>query len=573
MSDTGANKGRKPSGAENRKRKNAALQMVTDTWAKFKRDTGPEKIPAYSEDPEQKPEASELPVYGVPPTTLVRDVSNAIAQLEQGMFMSAAYLCDGMFRDDRISGVWSVRAGGLLGSRLKLEPAEDDKEARRIQEEVEKKISEALPIPEIDLLLRYANFMSVGIAQRLTMRTLKSSTPTLRVWNNRYLRFDWLTRCYHMVTENRSEIPIEYGDPEWVIYEPFGHYGWLHGALMRPLVRPWLIRYWTYTWWARRQEVHGQPIRLGIIPPDREPRDERLFLTQLSNLAHEAVIRLPQGVDGNKFDVRLLEAQSQDWEGFQKLLECCDDSIAILLLGQRQSTSGQGGLGSQEKAGDSVRVDLKRRDALIANPLRDQHLKPWIAEDYGDEDNTPFLNWQVEQSEDLAKKALQVSTLADAVLKFQQASAPVDLRALLEGFNMPLLEEAPVVVPAENVSTVSAAPASSMAATNSEQPAGISGAAPGVAETGPAESAAATATLAITATDLASIVRVDEGRKSVGLAPVGGDVGGKWIREHAAELASELPEEVPGGKPSGEPAEEAEEAEEPKEEPEEKPED
>jgi hypothetical protein len=34
---------------------------------------------------------------------------------------------------------------------------------------------------------------------------------------------------------------------------------------------------------------------------------------------------------------------------------------------------------------------------------------------------------------------------------------------------------------------------------------------------------------------------VDEGRESIGLKPVSADVGGKWIREHAAKLAAVLP--------------------------------
>lgn len=64
------------------------------------------------------------------------------------------------------------------------------------------------------------------------------------------------------------------------------------------------------------------------------------------------------------------------------------------------------------------------------------------------------------------------------------------------------------------------------------------------------DSPAAAATLALTPSDLASIIKVDEGRESVGRAPVGGDIGGKWIRQHAAELAAVLPVDPAAAPPS-----------------------
>lgn len=389
-------------------------------------------------------EAVELPIYGIPPPVLVSAVSAALNQLEQGMFYQSAYLWDGMLRDDRITATLNVRLSGLFGSLLDLEPGADTGKGRKAKEVAEKQIGRMLPTPQLMHLQRYALGLSVGVAQVLTERDTKSTRPTIKVWNPRYLRYDWLLRKYCLVTQNRGEIVLEPGDPEWITWEPFGPLGWIHGALIRSLAMPWLIRVWTRNWWARYQEVHGMPIRAGIIPADRKPKDEALFLNQLSNLAHEAVVRLPQGQDGNRFDLKLVEAESTNWQGFMKLLEHCDDSIAIVLLGQRQSTTGQGGLGTQEKAGESSMLRILRGDHMIGDCLREQLLKRWAADNFGDEDVAPYLKWQIEPPEDMAGKAKTLLTLAQAFQSFALAPAyarHIDIRALAEENELPLVPE------------------------------------------------------------------------------------------------------------------------------------
>lgn len=385
--------------------------------------------------------ARELPIFGVPPPTLVKAVAAALNQLEQGSFFASAYLWDGMLRDDRLTATLNVRINGLLGSEVDLEPGRDTAKGRKVADDTLEQMARLMPTHQLAHLQRYALGLSVGVAQRLRVQTAKSDYPTLKVWNPRYLRFDWTDRKYHLITENRGEIALEQGDPEWVIYEPYGPQGWLHGALIRSLAQPWLIRYWTRTWWSRYQEVHGQPIRAGIIPADRKPEDERVFLSQLSTLAHEAVIRLPQGADGNKFDMKLIEAESNNWRGFQELLKHCDDSIAIALLGQSQSTTGQGGLGSQENAGQSTLVRVLRMDNQLGDVLREQHLKPWVDFEYGDEDLAPHVKWQVDPPEDQNAAAKTDLAVAQALVQFKAAGAPIDVRDYLEQRGYVLLSE------------------------------------------------------------------------------------------------------------------------------------
>lgn len=382
----------------------------------------------------------QLPIYGSPPPTLVPAVNAAITQLEQGQFFAASILWDGMLRDDRIAATFNVRLNGLLGSQLNMRPAdEDSEECRTIAEDAEALQSKMMPSHQIKRLIGNGLAMSVGIAQKLTTRTVKSSVPTFEVWHNRWLRFDWGIMKFRLITQNAGEITIEPGDPEWIIYQPFGPQGWLHSAIIRSLALPWLARVWARSWWCRHQEVHGNPLRLGIVPPNRQDADEKKFLRQLSNLGNESVIRLQQGSEENKFDVRLLQAATDSWEGFLKLIEHCDDSIAIAWLGQKQSTTGQSGLGSQEKAGQDTLLRLLRGDAAIAELFRDEIYKPWAADNYGDEEKAPYPEWEIDPPEDENARAKRDLAVAQALVQFKNAGAPLDVRTYMTDLGYPLL--------------------------------------------------------------------------------------------------------------------------------------
>src|SRR5438094_441501 len=113
---------------------------------------------------------------------------------------------------------------------------------------------------------------------------------------------------------------------------PYGEQlGWLD-SMVRALAIPWLIRQWARRDWARYSEVHGMPIRKGIVPAKAQEEDKLRFIDEIAQFSSETILRLPQGSEeGSKFDVQLLEASSQSWEGFQALIGQTDVSIAVTL--------------------------------------------------------------------------------------------------------------------------------------------------------------------------------------------------------------------------------------------------
>jgi hypothetical protein len=287
-----------PSGAAKRKAartKSEALAeargQVTQAWAATRSSSSIAKIS--KEQFDANGPAIELPVYGVPPVTLVSAVNSALVSLEQGQFFAASYLADGMTRDDRVKAKLEERVDALVGAELELEPAKDTARARNIAEDCEDQF------------------------------------------------------------------------------------------------------------------------------------------------------RLPQGTEGNKFDVKLLEAAANTWEGFEKLLAHCDDSIAISFLGQKQSTNGQGGLGTQKDAGEESILRITRSDALIYVDLRNQVLKPWADDNYGDEDMTPYPCPQIEPPEDEGEVAKTDLTIGQTLMAFKTAGAPIDQRKYLEkrGYGELLMSE------------------------------------------------------------------------------------------------------------------------------------
>lgn len=481
----GPSKKKYPSGASKRKlvkQRSEALQeelaTVSKRWINLKSDSSLASLGELSRKPnDPNGPAVELPIYGVPPPVLVRVVNSALNALEQGQFFQPSYLLDGMTRDAMVNAKLNERIQRLIGVEMEIKPAKDTARARKIAEDLDERFTDIFPSFAVGKLLRNGLMLGVGIAQVLTERTVNRECPLLYTWNNRNLRWDWTIRRYCMVTQNRGEIVLDPDDPEWVIYEPYGPYGWRDAALVRSIALPWIIRYWSITWWARHQEILGTPIRLGIIPATRDPKDERTFLTQLANLGTEATIRLPQGAEGNKFDVRLLEAPANAWEGFLKLLEHADDDITISLLGQRQSTKGQGGLGSQENAGESTILRLTRSDALIYEVLRDEVIYPWTENNYGDGDLSPWPTPQIEPPADEAKVAETDLKIGQALTQFKSSGAPIDSRKFLEarGYGDLLMDEKEQAAmeasnAQEKADTMAAVQAQDQAAANQKNP-------------------------------------------------------------------------------------------------------
>lgn len=363
-------------------------------------------------------------------------ITEVLSSLEQGVFYDGALLVDQMLRDDRIRAVLDVRVNSILGAPLHFEPGRDVAKARRVAEDAESQWWQLASRQELALLYRWGLMLGVGIARREWRREGREWLPTLKTWHPGALWYSLAEDVYYLRHQG-GQIPILVDDPNWVLFTPFGFkYGRQQG-LVRPLSMLFLARQWAFRDRARHSERHGLPFLQGVTPAAADVSEKRQFKRDLSALGTETVIVTPQGDADNRWDVELIEAQSNSHQVFSAQIDHLDAAIAIVVLGQSMSTTGQPGLGSQERAGDSVRGDIKRLDAANLGDLGAAILKPWVTYNYGDDALTPRPCFEVDPPADENERAQMLSTLGDAIAKLREYG--LDVRSALEQAGVPLL--------------------------------------------------------------------------------------------------------------------------------------
>lgn len=385
----------------------------------------------------------ELPVYGVRPPDRKWWIDQFMGELDQGQFSNAGRLGDSIKRDARILGALEQRNAGLFGAPLELEPPNESALAGNIRDEIQAGWERMFPRCELEELNQYGILQGIGIAEKIWDTTKKPWTFTIDVRHPQFYLWLWNTGNYHLITLNRSLVRVPRRSTQFINFAPYGYKRAFLNGRIRALVDPWMMRMWDKNDWAHWCEIHGKPIRKAIIPQQADPKDEKAFVKSIANIGNNTVVKTRQDSDGNKYDVELVEAMSMGWKGFEAMLAWCDREISNTLLGQSQSTDGQGGLSATDKPGDSVRNDVKAADsAKLCETLYTQALREYCEFNYGDPDLAPRPKYLVIPEEDEAKVADTDQKTATALVAFKNAGAPVDVRSYLEERGYPLLTPA-----------------------------------------------------------------------------------------------------------------------------------
>lgn len=342
------------------------------------------------------------PSYGaVLEVDRVSQVRSALTGLMLGQFQLAALLCDQMKADGHVAAAFMQRTLGLLGTPLGFEPANDSDEALEVAKLAKQDWRLMFPVGEASELHDWGLLLSVGIG-RLSWQTEGPRwIPRLRPWHGQFINFDTATDRYYVHTDDGTPVYLPRVDQEphsdggWVIYTPHGWKAWRR-ALARPVATPWLIKQWAQRDWARHSEVHGQPIRKGIVPA-AAPQDQKdTFFNDLRSLAADGVILLPDGgPEGGKFDVDLLEAESRSFDGFEKLITKMETSVGVPVLGHGHTLGSAGNSTVNyigvDATGSLVRPDLKAFDAeTLATCYQQQVLYWWAKYNFGDGNLAPL---------------------------------------------------------------------------------------------------------------------------------------------------------------------------------------
>jgi phage gp29-like protein len=209
--------------------------------------------------------------------------------------------------------------------------------------------------------------------------------------------------------------------------------------MLRSMAMLYLARQWAFRDRSRHSERHGMPFLQLITPAESDERTKDTARRAIAALGTETVTVTPQGETGNMFDWKMIEPKANSHETFSSQIDHLDKCIAILALGQAMSTEGVSGLGSQAKAGDTVRRDIMRFDALCLRNIGKDVIGDWTEFNFGSRDLTPVPFYEIDPPEDGLKKAQELLALGQALDILSKYGA--DTRAILEETGIPMLSE------------------------------------------------------------------------------------------------------------------------------------
>jgi phage gp29-like protein len=366
-------------------------------------------------------------------------------QADAGHLRLAADLCETMFGDDRIKAVLDTRTDTLLGLNLKFEGR-----SRRAVAALDAKEDWWSIFPEAELKLFHAWALLLGVAvARIVWSKGDRDIPRLHVKNPRNLKWNDDKHEWSFLSRD-GEIPVTAGDGLWVVYTPFGsNRPWVHGAY-RALSRWSLLKQYAISDWGSYSERHGQGVYVATGVKG-SAADRSKVVSQLRGLGRRGAMATPEGSD-----IKLLEASAKTWDTFSAQIAAADNGYAVTVLGQNLTT--QAGLtGNQGAASIHQGVALGRTKAdvqTLSTCLHDQVLTHWAEMNFGDRSKAPYPVWDTSVAADRKDDAAVLQMVSQALAGLVSSGAPVDTRALLERFGVPMTAPETVVEP-----TPAAAPA------------------------------------------------------------------------------------------------------------------
>lgn len=373
----------------------------------------------------------------------VSQLRSALWMMERGEFNLAAQLCDNFGSDDRIKGVLDTRVDALFGLPLELTPYGDARRSESVVKRLSSEFTATFPAAELKQFLRWGVLLRTSFGRfDAVERTATATKYAFRCWDPRHVRWDWDTRSFWTRTDGGKDVEITPGRNGWIVYAPDGlQRGWMHG-LVRALGALFLVRKWGWRDWARFSEVHGLPIRVIEVPAGASEEDKAAMESDVANIGSEAVIRVATDENGKGFGIKLVEANSQSWEGFQKLIEKADECIAVAVLGQNLTTSAKSGgsyaLGSVH---DRIRLDRLEGDAQsLGACLREQGVAQWAESNFGSRELAPMVGWSSKAPEDRAATATTLKTAGEALKTLGEAGIAVDKDEFVKVFRIPVSE-------------------------------------------------------------------------------------------------------------------------------------
>lgn len=376
-------------------------------------------------------------------------VRRALREHVSGVFTSSATLVDDLTGDDRIMSSLRTRVNAVAGRPFEL-VASEEVEARLAERAVEsaaKARKRALPRDVETEMRRCALLMGFAIAEIVwDTSNPKRWVPYIKVLDPRHCYYDITARRYVVQTLD-GPVFVEPGNGKWFVYSPHGEYrGWMFGAV-RALAIPWLIRQFSVRDWARWSEKYGMGVIGAKAPAAASDPDKERFVRQIANLGRESTVLLPQGINGQNFDLAIYEAQSRGWDGFEGLIQWANTAITLTIQGQTLTTEvKEGSLAAARVHGDVRQSEVAFDAESFAEDEREQLWRPYCFFNHDDADLAPTPKWDATPAEDKGELATATSTAAEALSTLASLEVPVDVVEYCGKVGIPLRSDAGDVV-------------------------------------------------------------------------------------------------------------------------------
>jgi len=394
----------------------------------------------------------DVPVVTVPDGWCIDEIQFVKALHMQGQFGGSSLLCDTLLGDDRVQATLGSRTGGLFGQPAQFKAADADKGGKCLAAWTDN-WERIAPQSVMSEIIRWAVMMGFCLIEVNWDTSGKCWIPILKPWHAQYIWYRWDTRNYAASTQD-GVIDIDPGNGKWVLYAPHGPYrGWIHGAI-RPVADKWFIKQLAWRDWARFNERHGLPIIKAKLPAAGDPAQKDRFQQSLATMGQEAVVGLPQNVDGTGYDIELVEARDRGYETFGTTIDKCDAAIVLPIMWQNLTTEVTEGSFAAARVHGGVRQNAIEFDnSTLCRDLQAQLARPFALFNFDDADLAPKSWWGVEPVEDTRTRTQNLTGLASACRELRQAGFEVtDLEALAEGYGVKIknswVKAVPVGAPA-----------------------------------------------------------------------------------------------------------------------------
>jgi phage gp29-like protein len=383
----------------------------------------------------------DIPVSIVALRWTVAEIAQALESHALGQFASSAMLADAIGGDDRVQAALGSRVGALFGLPISFGRGAADASGEVLEawKQAYPRCTESPLVGNaLSEIKRWAHLLGFGVGEIQWDTSVTPWQPFLRPLHPMHF---WLDVNRRTLVASTVDGPVDVtpGDGRWFVHAPNGvQRGYMQGAV-RALALPWLLRSLARRDWARYSERHGLPLIRAVMPAMAKAEDKDRFVSSLATMGTEAVVSLPQGIDGTGFDVSLIEAASQSWEGFDRLIVRCDSAITLCLQWQNLTTEVKEGSFAAARVHSDVKQSAVEFDeSTLSRDVDWQIGRPFALWNYGNALAAPSTHWDVTPLEDKIAECQALETFARALASLRQAGEAIDVAALAKAYRVRL---------------------------------------------------------------------------------------------------------------------------------------